>query len=292
MYERSRFAVESGRMGAKSSRIYLRGSHLAFLVALSFLFAAAVFLLIGLVQMPGSSKLVILFPTVLFFLAAYYIDKASVGWIRISNDGTDLVRTPSWFARKLLNEARIVARIEPGTEFVICRRIGYGFVNGYSMILRAPDGREQVIWETSDTEAQQWVRRVGNQVAASHELKVCFVSRSISDQGVEEDEWTAESWRFRWRKAAILMVTMLSPLAGIGVRCVTADLAVILIAGAAVWVVECGCFLWWVRKGKTVKGASVAGAILLWTMQFVTFYGLAVVFAAQVIVPEWFRHKL
>lgn len=279
-------------MSAKSSRIYLRGSHLAFLVTLSFLFAAAIFLLIGLVQMPGSLKLVALFPTVLFFLAAYYIDKASVGWIRISNDGADLVRTPSWFARKLLNEARIVARIEPGTEFIICQRIGYGFVNGYSMILRAPDGREQVIWETSDTETRRWVRRAGDQVAASHGLKVRFVSRSISDQGAEENEWTAKSGRFRWKRTAILMVPMLSPLLGIGVRCITADWAAIVIVGTAIWVVECGCFLWWVRREKTAKGVSVAGALLLWTMQFVTFYALAVVFAAHTIVPQWFGHKL
>lgn len=40
------------------------------MITLAFLFVAAV-LLIGLIQMPASSKLAFLFPTVLLFLTAY-----------------------------------------------------------------------------------------------------------------------------------------------------------------------------------------------------------------------------
>lgn len=57
-------------MNVRSSRIYLRGSYRAFVITLAFLFVAAV-LLIGLIQMPASSKLAFLFPTVLLFLTAY-----------------------------------------------------------------------------------------------------------------------------------------------------------------------------------------------------------------------------
>lgn len=279
-------------MNVRSSRIYLRGSHRAFVITLAFLFAAAV-LLIGLIQMPASSKLAFLFPTVLLFLTAYYIDKASMGWIQISGDGRELLRVPGWFAQKLLNEARVVARIEPGAEFIICRGIGYGFVNGFSIILRAPSGREQVIWETSQRETRRRLRHVGDQIAARHHLNVRFVSRSISEQGVEEKEWTTESGRAEWRRIGIPIIVMLTPFLGIAVRLITANLLVIVMVGAAVWLIECGFFSWWaLRKVGTVKLVSVAGAILLWTMSFVTFYGLSVLVAGQVIVSHWFWHKL
>lgn len=212
--------------------------------------------------------------------------------MQISGDGRELLRVPSWFAQKLLNEARVVAKIEPDAEFIICRGIGYGFVNGYSIILRAPSGREQVIWETSQTEMRHRLRRVGDEIARRH-LNVRFVSRSVSEQGVEEQEWTAERGRAKWQRIGIPIIVVLTPFLGIAVRLVTADMLVIVVVGAIIWLMECGFFLRFaLRKLGTAKVVPVVGAILLWAMSFVTFYGLSVLVAGQVIVSHWFGHKL
>jgi hypothetical protein len=252
---------------------------------------AALFL-IAFVQTPGNSKFTLLYPTVLFFLAAYYIDKASVSWIRISNDGKELVRVPSWFARKLLSEGRVVARIEPGAEFIICRRVGYGFVNGYSMILRAPDGKEKVIWDTSEPTTRHWLKRVADEITAKHKLAVRLISRSTSDQGVEEKEWTGEGERAKWRRVGIVLVPAMSPFLGIGVRYITANLGVILAAGAGLWLFECGCYFLMVRKLQAVKDQCNAVVILIWTMQFIISYALSVIFTSHVIIPQWLGHTV
>jgi hypothetical protein len=278
-------------MKVRSSRIYLRGSHVPFLVVFSLLFMAALFL-IAFVQTPGNSKFALLYPTVLLFLAAYYIDKASVSWIRISNDGKELVRVPSWFARKLLSEGRVVASIEPGAEFIICRRVGYGFVNGYSMILRDPDGNEKVVWDTSEPTMRHWLKRAADEITAKHKLTVRFVSRSTSDRGTEEKEWTGERERTKWRRVAIVLVPSMSPFFGIGVRYITANLEVIVIAGAGLWLFGCGCYFWLVRNVETVKGQSNAVILLIWTMQFIILYALSVIFTSHVIIPQWLGHTV
>lgn len=278
-------------MSKRSSRIYIRGSHLPFVVILSILFTAACFL-IAFVQTAGESRFMLLYPVVLLFLAAYYIERASLSWIRISGDGKELVRVPSWFAKKLLNERRIVAAIEPGSEFIICRRMGYGALNGYSMILRAPDGSEQVIWDTSEPTTQHWLRRIGDQITAKHQLAVRFVSRSSSDRGMEEKEWTAESDKTKRQRIGLVLIPSLSPFLGIAVRCVTANVHVIVVAGVGLWLVGYSCYFWLVRHVKVATDQSNALLIPFWTMQFVVFYWLSVIFASHIVVPEWLGHTI
>ena len=64
---------------------------------------------ITFITTPDSSRLALVYPTVILFLVAYFVHKGSLSWIRISADGKEIMKVPSWFARKLLGEGRTVA---------------------------------------------------------------------------------------------------------------------------------------------------------------------------------------
>src|ERR1017187_3551693 len=132
-------------MSARSHRVYLRGSPVTFLVTLPLLFVASMFVW-GYLTTSDSSRFGLVPPTVVLFCLAYFVHKASLSWIQISADGEELVKIPSWFARKLSGEKRVGTSAPAGSELILCRRLAYGGVQGYYMLVRAPDGTEQVVW--------------------------------------------------------------------------------------------------------------------------------------------------
>lgn len=132
-------------MPAGPYRIFLRGSPLPFLITVSVLFMASMFLW-ALMITPDQSRFGLFTPTVVLFLLAYFVHRGSLSWIRISRDSREIVRVPSWFARKLIGEKQLVVQVPSGSELIFCRRLAYGGILGYYIIVRAPNGAEQIVW--------------------------------------------------------------------------------------------------------------------------------------------------
>ena len=269
-------------MRARPYRIYLRGSPLPFLVTLSVLCMAFLFTL-AIFTTPGASRFGLIFPTVVLFLLAYSVHKASLSWIRISADGKEIASIPSWFARKLLGEARAAMRVVPGSELIFCRRLAYGGLDGYYIIVRAPDGSEQVIWnDVTGVSRRRW-SRIANDIREYQQFRARLVSQTISAQGVEETEWTAETDKAKWKIFRVAIGPALSPWLGIAVRVITANPTAIVLTGVLLWLIGSGAFLYIYRTQPVSKEQSSVAAILLWTFQFTLLYAATVLITGTVM---------
>jgi hypothetical protein len=264
-------------MQAKSYRIYLRGSPITFWIILSLISMAVMFGWVFFTE--SDSSRFNLGPPILGLIAlAYFVHKASLSWIRILHDGSEMVRVPSWFARRLLGEKRTVATIPPNSELILCRRFEYGGIQGYYMIVRAPDGAEQIIWnDVTGVTRRQW-SRIANEIGKRSQLKVRLVSQTVSTSGIEETDWTALSDKGKWKFLRLMVGPALAPWLGIGIRFLTPKLWSIALAGTILWLAGCAMFWYIYRTVEISKEESPAITILVWTIQFITLYVLAVLF--------------
>ncbi len=90
-------------------------------------------------------------PAIPVFLVLGYLllasHHASLSWIEISPDGKTVSGVPSWYARELSSERVRSATISPSSQLLLCLHRAYNCFDGYSAILREPDGKEQVLWK-------------------------------------------------------------------------------------------------------------------------------------------------
>jgi hypothetical protein len=262
-------------MEAKSHRIYLRGSPVTFWVVLSLIFMASMFVWEFLTD-SDSSRFNFGLPILALIVLAYFVHKASLSWIRISHDGSEWVRVPSWFARRLLGEKWTVTTVVPDSELILCRRFAYGGIQGYYMIVRAPDGVEKVIWnDVTGVTRSRW-ERIAREIGERSRLKVRLVSQSVSNHGIEEADWTAQSDKGKWKAFRMMAGPAVAPWLGIGIRVLTPKPWSIAVIGAILWIAGCAMFWYIYRTYEISKEQSPPITILVWTIQFITLYVSAV----------------
>lgn len=262
-------------MQAKSHRIYLRGSPVTFWMVLSLILTTSMLVWAFLTD-PDSSRFSLGPPILALIVLAYFVHKGSLSWIRISHDGTEMVRIPSWFARRLLGEKRTVTAVLPDSELILCRRFEYGGIQGYYMIVRAPNGAEQIIWNDVTGVTRSWWSRVATEIGKQSQLKVRLVSQTVSNSGVEETDWTALSDKGKLKLFRLMVGPALSPWLGIGVRYLTPKPWSIATIGALLWFAGCAMFWYIYRTYEVSKEESPPITILVWTIQFITLYVSAV----------------
>ncbi len=269
-------------MSAESHRVYLRGSPFPFLIMLSLLLTASM-LILGFLTTSDSSRFALIPPTLALFFLAYFVHKASLSWIRISADGGELVRVPSWFARKISGERRAVTKVPAGSELVLCRRYAYGGVQGYYMLVRAPNGTEQIVWnDVTGVTRGRW-SRIATGIRERCQLRVRLVTQTISEKGIEETDWTALNDKNKWKMLSIMVGPAVAPWLGIGVRLLTSNLVSILVFGLALWLIGASIFRYIYRTQEVSKEQSLPLTIFVWTFQFITIYVLSVLVTGAVI---------
>ena len=223
--------------------------------------------------------------TVVLFVLAYFLHKASLSWIRISEDGKELVAVPSWYSRKLWGEHHVVGLITPGSELLFCRKSAYGAFDGYYVILRTPGGTDQVLWNAESGIRRRYWERVAREIRELHHLHTRMVRQVVSDQGTQEASWTAESDKFPWKNLRLIIGPAIFPWLGIVVRLITPDPWKITLAGIFFW--ACGVSLFWYiyRSREVARDPGLATTALVWTLQFAGFY------AATTLATNAFLHR-
>jgi hypothetical protein len=236
----------------------------------------------------NAARAAIVGPMLLLFVLSYFLHKASLSWIRISEDGAEAVSVPSWFGRKLLGEKRVVARIAPGAEMVFCRRFAYGGLQGYYVILRSADRTEQTLWSSAAQRvSRRWWDRIAREIRERYPLNTRLVTQTVSSDGTEEKEWTREGDRIRWRPLKIMIGPMLSPWLGIVIRIFTADPRVIIPAGIFLWITGIALFRHLYRTQRVAKEQPFTATLVFWTIQFIAMYAIAVLLAGAAM-NRWF----
>lgn len=261
-------------MNQQAYRIYLRTSF-PFLVTLSVGFMA-VLCAIAFVDTEDSSRLALVLPTAVLFTLAYFLHRASLSWIQISEDGMEIVSVPSWYSRRLWGEDRVVGRIVPGSELLFCRKSAYGAFDGYYIILRTPSAPDQVLWNAESGINRRVWERVANETRDLHLLNAHLVRQVVSDQGMKETDWTAESDKLPWKNLRLVMGPALFPWLGIAVRLFTANTLNIALVGAFLWVIGISALWYFYRRHHVAKEQGLVATALIWTVQFVGFYTVIV----------------
>ena len=269
-------------MRERPYRVYLRGSPLTFSILFAVICVASL-LVVTFFITTDQARIAFVYPTVLLLLSAYFVRKGSLSWIRISPDGKEITWVPSWFARHLLGERASVTKLIPDSELIFCRRRAYGGLDGYYMIVRAPDGAEQVVWNDVTGVSRRWWTRIANEIKERYQLNVRLVSQVVSDQGMAESEWSVETDRANWRPFRMLIGPALSPWLGIAVRFVTSSPRTIALFGAVLWLVSSATFIYIYRTQDVSKKETPALAIFAWSVQFVVLYSVAVLVTGGVM---------
>jgi hypothetical protein len=251
-------------------RIYLRAS-LPFILTLSVLFLAVLFA-IAFLDTLDRSRFALALPTLALFALAYLLHKASLSWIRISDDGNEIVSVPSWYSRKLLGERRLVGRIGPESELLFCRKSAYGAFDGYYVILRTPDTSDLVLWNAESGISRRIWERAAKEIGELHQLKTRLVRQVVGNQGTQETEWTAKSDKLMWKNATWLIGPALFSWLGIPVRLLTPDPWKIAFVGVFLWIVGVSVYWFFYRSHQVAKEQNLAITTLLWTLQFGGLY--------------------
>ena len=269
-------------MGARPYRIYFRPHLLFSLVVLSLVFLATMLVLAILVERDRENLNLIL-PGLVLFVLAYYVRRATLSWLRISEDGKEIVKVPSWFERRITGERQRVTEIPPGSELLFCRQFGYGALNGYFIILCAPDGARTILWSAARGANRRWWARVADEVQKGTPLKARLATQTLSTDGLQETEWTPESRRIPWKNFVIVVPLGLSPFLGGLVRYFTARPSLIGGWGVLIWLVGAGTAWRLSRSVPRRVGPSTAIMLVAWTMEFFVFYLAAALVVGAII---------
>jgi hypothetical protein len=253
-------------------------------VTLSVAFMATLFA-IAFFDTADSSKFAFVLPTLGLYTLAYFLHKASLSWIRISEDGKEVVSVPSWYGRKLWGEHQLVGHIAPGSELLFCRKSAYGAFDGFYVILRTPGSPDQVLWNGESGIRRGYWARAAQEIRELHQLSALLVRQVVSDHGTQETSWTAESDKTPWKNLKLIIGPALFPWLGIVVRLATPDPWKITLVGILLWIIEVLLFWYVYRTREVAREPGLATVTLVWTLQFVGFY------AATVLMTSAFLHR-
>jgi len=261
-------------MHSKPFRIYLRPKWTSIPVitfgVMTIAFASAI------VTTHDPSRVAFVYPMALFCLLTYLSLRAGLAWIRIIGNGEEIVSVPCWYARKIFGEKGKTAKILPDSEVVFCRRMAYGTLDGYSIILRAKDGAEQVLWNSINGISRRRRMRIAEELEQRFKLRVRQVKQDVTPGSVEETEWTGEVDKRVWKNAGMAMIPALMPFLGVAIRLLTANPTAIALAGLVLWI--CGAATYWLifRISQVQRDQSLSLTIFAWTMTYIPFYLIAV----------------
>jgi len=234
----------------------------------------AVLFAIAFFNTGDSSRLALVLPAVTLFAMAYFLHKASLSWIRVSEDGKEIVSIPSWYSRKLWGEHRVVGRIAPESELLFCRKSAYGAFDGYYVILRTPSTSDLVLWNAESGISRRFWERVAKEIRELHQLNARLVRQVVSNQGTQETEWTLNSDKIMWKNLNWIIGPALFPWLGIPVRLFTADPWTIALMGALLWIIGFSVLWYFYRSHYIAKEQSLATITLVWTLQFAGLYAV------------------
>jgi len=234
----------------------------------------AVLFAIAFFDTGDSSRLALVVPTLTLFTLAYFLHKASLSCIRISEDGKEIVSVPSWYSRRLWGEHRVVGRIAPESELLFCRKSAYGGFDGYYVILRTPSTSDLVLWNAESGISRRFWERIAKDIREQHQLNARLVRQVVSNQGTQETEWTATSDKIMWKDLKWIIGPALFSWLGIPVRLFTPDPWTIALIGALLWIIGFSVLWYFYRTHQVAKEQSLATTTLVWTLQFAGLYAV------------------
>ena len=199
--------------------------------------------------------------------------RASQSWIEVSPDGQTLSAIPSWYGRSLAGESATRLAIPHTAELILCRNVAYGSLDGYSALLRSQSGSEQTIWKGTQGMDYQRCYAFAQEIQLKFGLPVRLLDRRVTDQGVEEAEWTSKAGRMDRKAMGFGLAMFLLPWLGILVRMVTANPANLAVAGVSLCI--CGWALMWSLHRGGPRGASKTSfgvTVLVWALEFAPLY--------------------
>jgi hypothetical protein len=246
--------------------------------------AYAIFLLIMFFRAESDTWAVLIIPTLPLLPLAYVFHRGNLAWLQIKEQEIEV--KPSWFRRRLWSEPSKTARFDSGSELVFCRRLAYLSFEGFYVILRSSSGIDQTLWSTNDNStgvSRKWWTRIAREISETSQLKTRLIEQTVSSQGMRESDWPTSLNKTVRQGLRALIVPAGSPWLGIGARLLTSDpiklagFGVLLFIGTAFWI------LYWIRplRGKLPGDATLR--ILIFTLQFATFYTLAVLVTGAVL---------
>lgn len=261
-------------MHHKPFRFYLRAKWTSIpVVTFGFM---AIMLASAIMTTHDPSRVAFVYPMALFCLLTYLSLRAGLAWMRVLGNGEEIVSIPCWYARKIFGEKGKTTRILPDSELVFCRRMAYGTLDGYYIILRAKDGAEQVLWNSINGISRRRRMRIAEELEQRFKLHVRQVKQDVTPGSVEETEWTGGVDKRVWKNAGMAMIPALMPFFGAAVRLLTANPTAIALVGIVLWI--CGAATYWLifRISCVQKDQSLPLMIFVWTMTYIPLYLIAI----------------
>jgi uncharacterized membrane protein len=106
-----------------------------------------------------------------------------------------------------------------------------------------------------------------------------LIEQRVSENGIQESTWTADSDRTRWSNFKLVMSLLLatSPWLGVAVRFATPTPTMITEVGVLLWLCNISV-LWFLYRYRTgAKQPRFIVFALFWTGQFAALYAVAIV---------------
>jgi hypothetical protein len=246
--------------------------------------AYAAFLVIMLLRADPDEWQILVVPTLPLLPLAYILHRCSLSWIRIKDEEVEIV--PSWFRRKFWGEQSKNARFDSGSELLFCQRFACGAFDGYFILLRSRSGTDLTMWSTvnhSTGAGRRWWSRIAQEISDTCHLNTRLIEQTVSSQGTQEADWPTGSGKKLWRLRALILPA-LAPWLGIGARVLTADSLKLVGTGVLLWIGCAGLMLHWIQSRRgTLRWQDLSTGMLVFTLQFATFYTLTVLVTGAVL---------
>jgi hypothetical protein len=213
-------------------------------------------------------------------IAPYSPSALWLGWgpiassLSISSDGRQVVISRPWWR----GGTHAITAIAPGSELLFCRRVGYGALIEFQILLRAPDGSDQVLGNYGVDAISRSIfsrrnrKKITEEVPRLFGIGVRSVTQSVSQSGAEELDWSVEDDKRQWRNLRRAILPGLAPFFGVLARLVTPGPGKIAAMGAALWIVCVGILYLDARRSKPGPTGRLWVVVLTWTLLFAPTY--------------------
>jgi hypothetical protein len=246
--------------------------------------AYAIFLLIIFLRAESDTWAILVIPTLPLLPLAYVLHRGSLAWLQIRDEEIEVI--PSWFSRKFWSEQSRTARFDSGSELLFCRRFAYGSFDGFFVLLRSSSGTDQALWSTNDNSTgvgRRWWSRIAREISGTNQLKTRLIEQTVNSQGMRESDWSTKRGKMLWQGLRPVVAPALAPWLGIGARLLTSDPFKLVGVGVLLWVGSAVWIWFWTRPLREKLPQDVTARTLIFTLQFATFYTLAVLVTGAVL---------
>jgi hypothetical protein len=161
-----------------------------------------------------------------------------------------------------------------------------GTLDGFFVILGSRSGPDQNLWSTANTAtgiSRRWWSRIAQEINATHHLKTRLVDQTSNSQGTAETDWKSGRGKAPWQALKMAIFPAILPWLGIAARLLTADPGKLVLTGVLLCF-GAGTFVrYWIRSRGATFSQDVTAGIFIFTLQFTTFYALAVLVTGAVL---------